>query len=232
MAPRFPSPPTRAAPPGGRVRELMLGIFLVQLAFFIVLVALARPDFGRGKQVLANVTETFGGEESDRRPARGARPTRGVEGEAVLREVGTFAGRLFGERAARISGPGDELTLSLPLAVLFDTEEARVRPPGDRLFDALVAGMGALPPDRALRVTLAFPFDPTRETAEDAALLARAGAMARRMIQRGLPASAIALAEGAPAGQARVVIRIAPPSALDPASPARRDGPAPRPAAP
>ena len=65
MTPAFPPLPSRAPPPGGRVRELMLGIFLVQLAFFIVLVALARPDFGRGKEVLANVTEVFGsGEEN------------------------------------------------------------------------------------------------------------------------------------------------------------------------
>lgn len=201
----IPEPPAIAASGSGRLRDLLLGIFLVQLAFFIVLVSLARPDFGRTKDVLANVADVFGtSTDQNGKPHRIASPTGGLDGEPVIVRVGTLAGELFGVRAVAITGPGDEMHLTVPLAKLFDDASADVRPAGDHLFDALVTGFGALPADLTMMIEASLEMNDAEETLA----LRRANALARRLIARGTPAEALAIGDGGPADAVRFVVRL------------------------
>lgn len=177
---------------------VFLSLFLMVLAFFIVLVSISTVEEVKSKAVLKSLTTTFhelvpiGAEPSDFTAKEGE-----VLGGAAFQEkiTGLFS-TAFQVAKVKIVRPGQLMQVELPSGSLFADGEARVRPTALAFLDRVVAALGARPP--GLRFDVEFvigagrPADrmlPVAETLE----MARAGAFAREMLARGAPPNSLSI---------------------------------------
>lgn len=177
---------------------VFLSLFLLVLAFFIVLVAISTVEEVKSKAVMQSLTSTFqamvpvGAEPSDFTAKEGE-----ILGGAAFQEkiTGLFS-TAFQVAKVEIVKPGRLMRVQMPSAALFADGEARVRPAAHTFVDRVVAALGARPP--GMRFDLEFvigagrPADrmlPVSQTLE----MARAGAFARAMLARGAPPESLSI---------------------------------------
>ena len=201
MLPPMPKPADRPTSDGTPI--LLLGLFLLLLAFFIVLNALSTFEATKARQVLESVGKTF----SPHRAKPGLSSRLGPRtGEALsLEEIERIVATEI--PLARVEKPGDGrlLRLTLPVQALFQPDAAAFLTERSVLLDRMAAILAA--PPTGVRYDLEFLLggEGAALTA-DALAVGRAGLFARRLRSRGAPADRIAI--GA-AGVARdeVVLR-------------------------
>lgn len=187
--------------PAGATPTLLLALFLVVLAFFIVMVSYSTINGGRSDQVIRSLTSTFHGlRAADSLP----RPAGSEEGDVVaLPALEADLGALFATRLGldevEITTVGRALEVAVPQDVLFHRDTARLREARLGVLDAIVTGastrLAGLPYTVTLRVAaLDVGARAAELSAPDSLILRRAGAAARAMVARGLPAPAVAIA--------------------------------------
>lgn len=195
MRPELPTTGDRPSADGTPV--LLLGLFLLLVAFFIVLNALSTFETTKARQVLESVGKTF----SPHRASPGLSSRLGPRtGEALsLDEIERIVATEI--PLARIEKPGDGrlLRLTLPVDALFRRNSSAFVSARSMLLDRMAAVLAA--PPAGLRYELEFLLagDGAALTA-DALAVGRAGQFARRLRSRGAPADRIAIgaAGGAP----------------------------------
>lgn len=158
---------------------LFLALYLLVLAFFILLNSMAAYEEVKSKAVLESLSTTFASQGA----ATGDDPFLAAAGEsAAAREFQAQVGRLVQAAipAARVEllRPGRLMQVEFPADMLFLPDSAALRPGQVPLLDRLVAAMSVPPP--GLRYELDFTIG-----AGPAPQLARAGAFARGMAERG-----------------------------------------------
>src|SRR5512132_1939799 len=135
---------------GTGVWPLYVGLFLVLLTFFIMLVGLAEPDFGKTSAVDDNLQARF-----ETRPGSpGSDQGLFAPGASALAELG---GDLVGLlRVARVqrAARGEELRVTLPASELFSPDGAELRETCLPFLDRVAATLGA--PPGGVRLDLAF----------------------------------------------------------------------------
>lgn len=193
----------------GTTITLFLSLFLLLLAFFLVLNAHSTYDESRADAVLASLGETF----ADRRGEAEGSYTGGVgnvvmPGRAFLDEVSAIVEAEIPAVVQDRTRRGAVLEARLRADALFEDGSAALRGPRWRLLDRLIAALAAAP--KGVKYEMEFiagsDYDSTESLQQGATPLqgaasskgeslamARAGTFARAMVARGAPPAALAI---------------------------------------
>ncbi len=207
----------RAAPRDRRGGDsnvaLFLALYLLLLAFFILLNSLSQLEKVKSRAVIDSVTATFA---PSRVSGRAAAPPASDAGdilaiEQAQRAIGEAVRALVPAARVEVSVPGRLMEMVLPADSLFVEGAVTVRSGRLPLLDRFVAALAALPPGyvAALDVFLTVPAAdrsfPVTQTAE----AARAGALARALLARGMAERhlAVGLERGVP-GEVRMQVHM------------------------
>lgn len=192
-----------------------LSLFLLILAFFIVLVAYSTIEESKSKAVINSLTSTFTTFQES-----GAKPTdfTSKEGDVLGRQefqeqvTGIFSTTLQVAKVEVVK-PGRLMRATMPVKAMFVDGENRVRPNVLAFFDRISASLGTPPPGLKfdMEFVIASPYrEDGKMAVEETLEMARAGAFARAMTSRGAPPDSISIglaAPGAYQGEDQVVLR-------------------------
>lgn len=186
---------------GGRDNTiaLFLGLYLVVLAFFILLVTISTVEETKSKKVMDSLSSTF---TSIVPPSADLQAFKSKDGDVLAGQefqqqvTGIFATALGIDKVKTVQ-PGRQMRLLLKADNLFFQDEARIRPAMYPLLDRTVAALSNRP--AGLRFDMEFVIG--TPTAEDGKTMpvdqtlevARAGAFARAMNERGIPPDSISV---------------------------------------
>ena len=178
---------------------VFLSLFLLILAFFIVLVTISTFEKVKSKAVMSSVTTAF----TTNLPPR-TEPTT----DFTAKEGDVLAGQVFQERITgvfattmqvakvEIVKPGRMMRAEMPSNAIFFEGEDRIRPNAFTFLDRIVAALSARPPglrfDMEFVIGTAYNDDhvlPVHQTLE----MSRAGAFAREMVSRGAPPDSLSI---------------------------------------
>lgn len=177
--------------------SIFLGLYLLVLAFFILLVSLSTIEEMKARAVIDSLSATFGDARSS---GTAAGPGEGDPALLLERNLrATFASLVHVAELAIVK-PGRLMRASVPAAVVFADKTATVRPALHPLLDRVVAAVSA--PLGGLVVTVELALAPPAEGAEPALTMARADALAREMLARGAAPDRLAIALAPRAGDA------------------------------
>lgn len=190
---------------------VFLSLFLLVLAFFIVLVSISSFEVNKSKAVMKSLTTTFttivptGAEVSDFTAKEG----EVLAGSAFQEKITGLFATAFQVAKVEIVKPGRLMQVDMPASALFAGGEDRVRATALPFLDRMVAALGGRLP--GMRYDVEFVIGagkapaamlPVARTLE----LARAGAFAREMLARGAPPESISIGL-APADPATLTMR-------------------------
>jgi hypothetical protein len=208
--------PQDEQPGAGSTLTLFLALYLVVLAFFIVLVSISSPEKVKSKAVMDSLTSVFA---SVLPPKTSLTSFAADEGDVIAaREFQRTVSDVFATqlRVARVEEvqPGRLMRISLPVEAMFQSGQAVLRENRLSLLDRIVAAISARPP--GLRFDMEFAVGRAREIdgpsfANPMAEIDRAGAFARQMLARGAPPDSISVAVGpGDPGQALITFYVRP----------------------
>ncbi|MBL6959400.1 MAG: hypothetical protein ISR52_10495 [Rhodospirillales bacterium] len=183
---------------GGNTIALFLGLYLLILAFFILLVSISSLEKIKSEAVMDSLTSTF---QTLLPPTTNLTQFQAKEGDVLAgmrfqeQVTGLFATSI---QVAKIEivQPGRQMRILLPTNSLFHTEEARFRESQQALLDRVVASLSSRPP--GIRFDMEFlvgsPYTGGKSLPIGLTLeLKRAGTFAREMMARGAPPDSIAV---------------------------------------
>lgn len=195
---------TAKAGSGGSV-ALFLGLFLLVLAFFILLVSISTIENVKSQEVMNSLTSTFSGLVT---PVTDPTKFVSMQGEILAPEafqehiVGVFSTAVKVDRV-KIIQPGRVMRVDLQAHELFEDGSAIIRSGRKVLIDQIVASLSANPKNK--RYEMAFLIGSTLSGSDMLPItqtleLSRAGSFARKVIERGAPSDSISVGvrEGAP----------------------------------
>lgn len=187
--------PARQRRGGDPSLSVFLGLYLLVLAFFILLVSLSTIEERKARAVMESLTATFG----DARPS-GTSVGPGEGDLALLLErrlAAAFASLVHIARVETVK-PGRLVRAELPLAEVFVDEAAALRPALHPLLDRIVAALSSAPAGASVAVEVALAA--AAETGEERLAPARADAFARELLARGAPPQRLSIALAPAAG--------------------------------
>ena len=184
---------------GSNTVALFLGLYLVVLAFFILLVTMSTLEESKSKKVMDSLSSTF---TSIMPPSADLQTFKSKDGDVLAGQefqqqvTGIFATALGIDKVKTVQ-PGRQMRLMLESDALFFANEARIRPAMYPLLDRTVAALSNRP--AGLRFDLEFVIGTA--TAEDGKTMPveqtlevlRAGAFARAMNERGIPPDSLSV---------------------------------------
>ncbi|MBT3358845.1 MAG: hypothetical protein HN403_04370 [Rhodospirillales bacterium] len=196
---------------GSSTTGLFLALYLLVLAFFMVLVTISSPEDVKSKAVMDSLTSTFSSllPPTTDLTAFVSREGDMLAGQAFQEEVtGIFASDIQVAKA-EIVQPGKLMRVIVPADALFLGDTAEVREGQIPLLDRIVASLsaGALGLRHDMEFVIGSPFTseknlPTGETLETA----RAGAFVRAMHARGVPPESVSIGLK-PGNPAEIILR-------------------------
>ena len=183
---------------GSQTTALFLALYLLVLAFFIVLVTISSVEDVKSKAVMDSLTSTFTSllPPTTDLTVFASRDGDLLAGEAFQEELASLFATTIQVAKVEIVQPGRLMRVSLPADSLFMEESTKIRDAQIPLLDRVVASLSSASP--GLRHDMEFlvgsPTDkqgdlPTGETLE----MARAGAFARVMLARGVPPHSVSV---------------------------------------
>lgn len=191
---------------------LFLSLFLLVLAFFIMLVSISTVEAVKSKAVMKSLNSTF----TTILPPRVEKPTDFTAKEGDILAAQEFQEKITGLFATSFQvakvetvKPGRLIRVEIPQNSVFFATEARIRPDALALLDRIVASLSSRPP--GMRFDMEFVIGtgnagdkilPVLQTLE----MARAGAIAREVISRGAPLDSVSVGL-APGNADQITIR-------------------------
>lgn len=198
---------------GGDSTTVLLGLYLLLLAFFTMLNAVSQVAEARRQEVIDSVQGTFG-------PPAPASPVPMVVVPIDI-DTGALADALQGELEQAIkwalpiaqveaNASGSELKINAPLAAFFEDQDDRVRAASRRFLVRMASAIGEA--EASGRIDLEVAVGGLTPRGTDAVLaVSRAGSLARALVDAGLAASKLAI--GIERHSDQVEIRFLPPGA-------------------
>lgn len=184
---------------GPNTIALFLGLYLVVLAFFILLVTISTVEDTKSKKVMDSLSSAF---TSIVPPSADLQSFKSKDGDVLAGQefqqqvTGIFSTALGIDKVETVQ-PGRQMRLLFKADSLFFQDEARIRPAMYPLLDRTVAALSNRP--AGLRYDLEFVIGvptaadgktmPVEETLE----VRRAGAFAQEMNARGIPPDSVAV---------------------------------------
>jgi len=184
---------------GNSTIALFLGLYLVVLAFFILLVSISSVEDTKSQKVMDSLSSTF---TSLLPPSADLTQFTAKDGDILAGQefqqqvTGIFATAL-GVDKVKVVQPGKQMRLLLDADSLFFKDEANIRPAIHPLLDRTVASLSNRP--LGLRFDMEFMIGTPTEAdgktmpVEQTLEIERAGAFARAMNERGIPPDSISI---------------------------------------
>ena len=182
---------------GGNITALFLGLYLLVLAFFVLLVSISTPEEVKSKAVMDSLSSTFA---PILPPSTDLTTFTAREGEVVAAQMQSAIKGIFTTSIqvakVEIINPGKLMRVLLPADSLFFPDTAEIRKGQQPLLDRVVATLSSVP--RGMRHDMDFvigsPYAegnvlPTGQTLN----LARAGVFARELMKRGAPPGSVSI---------------------------------------
>lgn len=192
--------PIRSLPDEGpNTIALFLGLYLVVLAFFILLVTISTVEITKSQKVMDSLSSAF---TSIVPPSADLQTFKSKDGDVLAGQefqqqvTGIFSTALGIDKVETVQ-PGRQMRLMMKADSLFFQDEARIRPAMYPLLDRTVAALSNRP--SGLRYDLEFVIGvPTAEDGktmpvEETLEVRRAGAFAEEMNSRGIPPDSVAV---------------------------------------
>ena len=190
-------------PPQDQARSptitVFLALYLLVLAFFILMVSIASPEKVRSDAVMDSLTSTFASvlPPTTELTAFAAKEGDVVAGEVFQEEItGIFATLL---RVARVEivQPGRLMRVLVPTDSLFHLDDSALREGRSALLDRIVASISTRP--AGLRFDMEAVIGTPYRAGEDIPVvdnlaMRRAGVLARTMLERGAPLDSVGIA--------------------------------------
>ena len=184
---------------GGHVTAMFLSLYLLVLAFFILLVTISTPEKIKTTAVMDSLTSTFASllTPSTDLTAFTANEGNVLAGEAFQQQISGIFSTAVQVAKVEIVQPGRLMQITIGADALFFPETTDIRPAQLPLLDRTVAALSVVTP--GLRYDMEFligsryvegkrlPVGQTLETE-------RAGVFARAMLARGVPPDRVAIA--------------------------------------
>jgi flagellar motor protein MotB len=179
--------------------SIFLGLYLLVLAFFILLVSLSTIEEMKARAVMESLTATFG---NARPSGTSTGPGEGDPALLLERRLTAAFASVVHIAEIRIVKPGRLLRAELPVAQVFAEEEAALRPALQPLLDRVVAAMSSAPGGAAVavEVALAGATGTGARGGQERLAAARADGFARELLARGAPAPRLSIALAPQAG--------------------------------
>lgn len=172
--------------------SLFLGLFLLVLAFFIVLVSISTLEETRSRQVMDSLTSTF---SELIEPVENTDPFLGQHGdflepEAFQAEIADVFVTAISVVKIRVIKPGREMRVEMSTRQIFDDGSFELRAVRTPLIDRVVSSLSRNPPNIRFQTQVMFAIP--EEDASDIdrqrrIALRRADALARYLVERGAP---------------------------------------------
>jgi hypothetical protein len=177
---------------------LFLGLYLLILAFFILIVSISTTEEIKSKAVMDSLSSTF---SSILPPTTELTAFSGRSGDIV-------AGKQFQDRIAglftaavdvvkvELLQPGRRMRVLMPSEALFEENGAAVRAAQYPLLDRIVAALSRRPPGLRFEMEMIVGSDPLTGGSlpiGQTMQIARAGTFAREMRARGAPPDSVAI---------------------------------------
>jgi hypothetical protein len=183
---------------GKQTTSLFLALYLLVLAFFIVLVTISNLEEAKSKAVMESLTSTF----ASVLPAN-LDPTRFtaddgsfLAGEAFLEVVSDIFSTDIQVARIEIVKPGEAMLVTIPSDSLFFSDSAHIREGQLPLLDRIVAALSAGSPELSFEMEFMIGIPaamgggyPVGKTLEKQ----RAGVFARTMRTRGAPPRSVVI---------------------------------------
>jgi hypothetical protein len=188
---------------------LYLSLFLLLLVFFAVLGSLTRLEAVRAADALGSLESAFLGTNTGR--ARG--PTLMPAADGLEKEIGELVESELPIATVKSDHAGNELRLSVNAGEMFQLRRAELRSDRSRLLDAIARILLERGANGTREISLGVNAPQLAVEPRTLAAL-RAGALARAMIARGVPAGQVsaAIIEG-PTGLVSFSFRVRPETA-------------------
>ena len=185
---------------------LYLGVFILLLAFFILLNSVSHFHDGKVDAVIRSVDQTFStqvlltGAPGDRQQARRA-------AALAVQDLGDLIRAELPLAKVEAGTETGTLVVALPAASLFTADGSAIRPGHQALMDRMARVLE--PRGQGASVRAEFLFS-TRGAADTGALVARAGVLARSVTALGADRAALSvgLETGREAGQVRLLFMV------------------------
>ncbi|MCW9033379.1 MAG: hypothetical protein OQK35_08490 [Alphaproteobacteria bacterium] len=183
---------------GSDTIAIFLGLYLLILAFFIILVSISSTEELKAKAVQDSLTTTFAAILPQPKELSSYTGESGniIAGEQFIERIqGLFAAAVQVAKV-EVMQPGKHMKVTMPSDTLYFPDEARIRPAQNPLMDRIIASQSSSPP--GLRYDVEFIIGsksvpggglPIGQSLE----MKRAGAFAREMRERGAPPDGVVI---------------------------------------
>lgn len=182
----------------GRVITLFLSLYLVVLAFFILLVSISSTEEVKSKALMESLTSTFSSVLPPRMDLQAFNATTGefLAADEFQRQVTGLFSTVVGVVKVEAIQPGRLMRVELDGNSLFMQDQAVVREGQYPFMDRLVSALSANPP--GLRFEMEFVIsapwsDDMTMPVEQTLPVRRAGAFARELLTRGAPPGSVSI---------------------------------------
>jgi hypothetical protein len=183
---------------GGSSIGLFLGLYLLVLAFFIVLVSISTTEDVKSRAVMDSLSSTFATllPPSTDLSTFVAKDGDVLAGHTFQREISGIFATVLKVARVEIVRPGQQMRIVVPTEALFLGGGTRIRPSRYALLDRLVASLSSRPP--GLRYDMDFIITAVGGgekgmVADHALEMSRAGLFAREFLGRGAPPDSISV---------------------------------------
>lgn len=199
-----------AARRGDGTVALFLSLYLLLLAFFILLVAISNGENAKSREIMERITAQFAVDKA-RREVRGfssdletfVSPSVFLDRVAEVYETAIPAARIA------VVQPGRLMEMRFHVDSLFEHDTDALRPAQRRAIAQLVSSLSLPPPGLRYEAEAVFGIGERVLPESEILAMRRAGVIARAFVAEGTPSRAVAVAieEGDPT-EARFVFRV------------------------
>ncbi len=182
----------RKEPDKGSSHPLFLSLFLLLLAFFILLNAMSSVEQGRSNQVLQSVQDAFPSayRSQIRESMLPDEPGQAI-GEALQAAIGTVFRDALPVAELSVDSSGNPLFVSVPARRVYSAAAGGVTPALDQLAERLAPVVNQPPAGSVLEVQVLFGADPSAASEERADLVFRASETIRAFLQAEMAAAVL-----------------------------------------
>jgi hypothetical protein len=185
---------------------LLLSLFLLLPVFFIVLNANSVQTVQKVKAVAASLERTFPSFVIDPRLREGAEPVASRAGTVFavqrLEDVGTLFATAVAVAKVEVVAPGQLLEVRLPADDLFLPGTMTLRPDRQGLIDRIADALRQSRQGERVELDALLGIGPTGTPSQPPGPVARAGVLARALVEDGAPARSVTIGieRGEPGG--------------------------------
>jgi len=200
----YPAGETVTQPGPSRNTQLFLSLFLLILAFFILLVSISAIETFKSKTVMNSLTSVFSSPVvSDKPPTEfTTRDGEIISNPQFQSAIADLFSTMINVTRIEIVLPGQVMRVQMPTKLMYKDDEVQLRTNITPLLDRLIANLSTRPPGQRFEAQLVMSYqtkqndqaiEPSVIAGHQDLAIKRAGRFATEMINRGAPPDSVAI---------------------------------------